>query len=217
MTTKTIIWVSAIVCACCATFFLGRHFAQPGRGLDAGSLGLSNLLSESRIAPKDDQGIEKARAISDEDAVRIARDALIELDSNTLSESAVLSSGRYKLVSFRIWHNPHDPKPPGPDVWHSPVWIDAETGAIVPPQLPDWKPMTDVELKAFVMDWDPEMNGEEARNWNWDIRHVSGFARIVVRDPSPPSDNIWVEDDDPVAVEYWVDETRKAVICAHDL
>ena len=50
-----------------------------------------------------------------------------------------------------------------------------------------------------------------------DIRHVSGFARIVIREPTPPSGNIWVEDGGPVAGEYWVDETRKAVICAYDL
>ena len=84
-----------------------------------------------------------SRGESDEEAVRIAREALIEVFSTDLEESVVLTSGRYKLVSFRIWINPHDPRPQRPDKWHSPVWIDAETGAVVPPQMPDWKPMSD--------------------------------------------------------------------------
>lgn len=214
MRSKSVVRAFSFVCACCASFFLGR---TSGKSEADGVPPSTPECAATETVPVIASPKTKSRVESDEDAVRIAREAMIEIDSNNLAESVVLSSGQYKLVSFRIWINPHDPNPPGPDKWHSPVWIDAEAGAVVPPQLPDWKPMTDSQLKMFVLEWDREMNGEEAKNWNWDIRHVSGFARIVVRDPAPPSGDIWVEDDDPVAVEYWVDETRKAMICAYDL
>ena len=127
----------------------------------------------------------------------------------------VLSTGRYKLVSFRIWINPNDPKPPGPDKWLSPVWIDAETGTVVPPQIPNWESLSIERLKAIVMGWSPEMR--DTQDWTWTAEHVSGFARIVVRDSAPPSDNIWVEDGEPMVLEIWVDEAREAVIGAFEL
>ena len=54
-------------------------------------------------------------------------------------------------------------------------------------------------------------------DWDWSFGHVSGFARVVVRDPSPPPNNPWVEDGAPMVFEIWVDETREAVICAMEI
>ena len=217
MNTKKVLCATSAGCACIVFFFLGRFTGKSNQDAN---------VATNAVVPKDESvGIEESVSmpavetvkISDEKAVQLAKDAVCEIFSKHLEESVVVSTGRYKLVSFRIWINPHDPKPPGPDQWHSPVWIDAETGAVVPPQMPDWKPMSDSRLKTFIREWDCEMPAEQAQNWNWDIKHVSGFARIVVRDPSPPSGNIWVEDDPRFAAEYWVDETREAVICAMDI
>lgn len=217
MKSKRILLETSVVCICIAFYFLGRYAGNSSH--DASDAMNADVFDDESIKVGESAStpaIEIVK-ITDEKAVQTAKDAVCEIFSAHLEESVVISTGRYKLVAFRIWHNPHDPKPPGPDVWHSPVWIDAETGAVVPPQLPDWKPMTDSQLKTFVLEWDREMNGDEARNWNWDIRHVSGFARIVVRDPAHPSDNIWIEDDARFASEYWVDETRKAMIWAMDI
>lgn len=217
MKSKRILRATSATCICIALFFFGRYTGKSS--LDASDAMNADVFDDKSIEVGESAStpaIEIVK-ISDEKAIQTAKDAVCEIFSAHLAESVVISTGRYKLVAFRIWHNPHDPKPPGPDVWHSPVWIDAETGAVVPPQLPDWKPMTDSQLKTFVLEWDREMNGEKARTWNWDIRHVSGFARIVVRDPAPPSDNIWVEDDARFASEYWVDETRKAMIWAMEI
>lgn len=217
MKSKPVLVSFSFVCACCASFFLGKASVKDKPGEQSASSPKGDLAESVEPYPL---SRPVSRVKSDEEAVRIAREALIEVCSTDLEEAVVLTSGRYKLVSFRIWINPNDPKPPGPDKWHSPVWIDMETGAVVPPQIPGWKPMTDSRLKAFVMEWDRELPAEKAQNWNWDIKHVSGFARIVVRDPSPSPplpDNVWVEDGDPFATEYWIDETREAVICAYDL
>ena len=216
MKTKPILVAFALGCACCASFFLGKASGRTEPDGVPPSSSEGDLAESVEPSPSPSPG---SRVESDEDAVRIARESVDDILLMHVEAPVVLSTGRYKLVSFRIWINPNDPKPPGPDKWLSPVWIDAETGAVVPPQMPDWKPMADSRLKRFVMTWDREMPAEEAQNWNWDIKHVSGFARIVVRTPPPPPlpENIWAEDCGPYTTEYWIDETREAVICAFDL
>lgn len=203
----------AILTACIASFVLGRE-----------SVWRANRQPECPSAenPKDSETGAKAftvrlKNLSDDEAVEIGRNAVAGIYPLHLEESVVLSSGHYKLVSFRIWRNPNDSRPHGPETWHSPVWIDTENGAVIPPQLTDWEPLSDSRLKNIVTEWDRALRDGKAENWTWTVEHVSGFAKVVVRDPAPPPDNIWVEDGDPFAVEYWVDETRKAVICAMEI
>ena len=215
MNSKKVLRATSTVFVCIAFYFLGRYAGQSSRGAsDAKKADVSDNeligIEESASMP----AIEIVK-ISDDKAVQMAKAAVCEIFSAHLEESVVVSTGRYKLVAFRIWHNPHDPKPPVPDVWHSPVWIDAETGAVVPPQLPDWVPLSDDRLKALVMEQNTDLQGTS--DWDWSFGHVSGFARVIVRDPSPPPNNPWVEDGAPMVFEIWVDETREAVICAMEI
>lgn len=212
MKTKSILVAFAFGCACCVSFFLGKTSTktEPDKVPPTTSDGSAAESIPTTAPPKPESRVE-----SDEDAIRIAREALIEVWSNDLEESVVLTSGRYKLVSFRIWSNPHDPRPKRPDKWHSPVWIDVETGAVVPPQMPDWKPMSNSEIKAFLTEWSPSL--KRAQNWTWSIDHVSGFARVRIRDTVSSPPDPMEEDGKPAAFEYWVDETRKAEVCAYEL
>lgn len=215
MNAKYILHATSAGCACLALFFLGRYTGKSSQ--DANGAMDAGVSNEESIEIEDSVSMPMIAVvkISDEEAVQLAKDAVCEIFSEHLKESVVVSTGRYKLVSFRIWINPHDPKPPGPDVWHSPVWIDAETGAIVPPQMPDWIPLSDDRLKELVMEQNSDLQGTS--DWYWSFGHVSGFARVVVRDPSPPPNNLWVEDGAPMVFEIWVDETREAVICAMEI
>ena len=212
MKTKPILVAFALGCACCASFFLGKASvkAEPNDVPPATPEGSAAESVPTTASPK-----LKSRVESDEDAVRIARESVDDILLLYAKDPVVLSTGRYKLVAFRIWINPNDPRPPGPDKWLSPVWIDAETGVVVPPQIPNWESLSIERLKAIVMEWSRDMRGTQ--DWTWTAEHVSGFAKIVVRDPSPPSDNIWVEDGEPMVLEIWVDEAREAVIGAFEL
>ena len=212
MKTKPILVAFAFGCACSASFFLGKASGRTEPDGVPPSSSEGDLAESVEPSPSPSPG---SRVESDEDAVRIARESVDDILLMHVEAPVVLSTGRYKLVSFRIWINPNDPKPPGPDKWLSPVWIDAETGTVVPSQIPNWESLSIERLKAIVMGWSPEMR--DTQDWTWTAEHVSGFARIVVRDPAPPSDNIWVEDGEPMVLEIWVDEAREAVIGAFEL
>ena len=207
MKTTTVLCASAFGFACLGCFFLGREASGAQSAEQSPSVRDSG---RSTVAP-----IFERTTISEGDAVRIARESLCGIDSDNLAEPVVLTLGRFKLVSFRIFRNQNDPRPHGPETWHSPVWIDTGTGSVVPPQMPDWKPMSNSDIKAFLTEWSPSL--KRARNWTWSIDHVSGFARVRIRDTVSPPPDPMEEDGKPAAFEYWIDETRKAEVCAYEL
>lgn len=212
MKTKFILVAFSFICVCSASFFLGK---ASGKDESDEVMPAISKCDSTESVPSTAPTKPESRVASEEEAVRIAQESVDDILLMHAKDPIVLSTGRYKLVSFRIWINPNDPKPPGPDKWLSPVWIDAETGTVVPPQIPNWESLSIERLKAIVMGWSPEMR--DTQDWTWTAEHVSGFARIVVRDPAPPSDNIWIEDGEPMVLEIWVDEAREAVIGAFEL
>ena len=105
MKTKFILVAISFICACCASFFLGK---ASGKDESDEVLPAISKCDSTESVPSNAPTKPESRVVSEEEAVRIANESVDDILLMYAKDPIVLSTGRYKLVSFRIWINPND-------------------------------------------------------------------------------------------------------------